>query len=165
MGIEHDIQRLLANVLKEFNGNSAAAAASLGVNPVTFWGWMQGTRRPARVLYEAIDKAGGVLLIPGEPRPDESGEALPFSAEMKIEAYEKIIAQLRKQVDNTEKKLERKQRELIDAQERVIELQKELAEAGRVPYQKPNADGVADKVEEEGDFYTPYGGKSTLQEK
>ena len=75
MGIENDIQRLFAGVLDEHGGNKAAAAASLDVNAVTFWGWTTGKRKPPSALCKAIDSAGGKLLLPGEfppASPDQS---------------------------------------------------------------------------------------------
>lgn len=69
MGIEKDIERLFASVLEKYRGNKAAAAASLDTNAVTFWGWASGKRKPPAALCKAIDMAGGVLLIPGEPAP------------------------------------------------------------------------------------------------
>lgn len=66
MGIEADIQRLFAKVLQKYGGNKAAAAASLDVNNVTFWGWVTGKRQINPALCKAIDRAGGVLLLPGE---------------------------------------------------------------------------------------------------
>lgn len=69
MGIEKDIQRLFAGVLEKCGGNKAAAAASLNVNAVTFWGWATGKRKPPKALCAAIDSAGGKLLMPGEMPP------------------------------------------------------------------------------------------------
>lgn len=73
MGIEKDIERLFASVLEKYRGNKAAAAASLDINAVTFWGWATGKRKPPSALCKAIDMAGGVLLIPGEPAPIRQG--------------------------------------------------------------------------------------------
>ena len=66
MGIENDIQKLFSKVLEEYGGNKSAAAEALGVNNVTFWGWITGKRSLNSVLCGAIDKAGGILLLPGE---------------------------------------------------------------------------------------------------
>ena len=69
MGIEKDIERLFASVLEKYRGNKAAAAASLDINAVTFWGWATGKRKPPAALCKAIDMAGGILLIPGDSAP------------------------------------------------------------------------------------------------
>lgn len=69
MGIEKDIQSLFAGVLEKYGGNKAAAAESLGVNPVTFWHWVTKTRKLPSTLCKAIDNAGGSLLFPGESPP------------------------------------------------------------------------------------------------
>jgi len=69
MGIEKDIQRLFSGVIERHGGNKAAAAASIDVNPVTFWHWVSQTRKFPSTLCKAIDSAGGRLLIPGEAPP------------------------------------------------------------------------------------------------
>lgn len=66
MGIEQDIKKLFSKVLDKYEGNKSAAAENLGVNNVTFWGWITGKRNLNSVLCKAIDNAGGILLIPGE---------------------------------------------------------------------------------------------------
>lgn len=75
MGIEKDIQLLFSAIVTKYDGNMTEAATSLDVNPVTFWGWATGKRKPlSRPLCETLDKAGARLLLPGEnpPAPPES---------------------------------------------------------------------------------------------
>ena len=56
MGIENDIQKLFSKVLEEYGGNKSAAAEALGVNNVTFWGWITGKRSLNSVLCELLIK-------------------------------------------------------------------------------------------------------------
>lgn len=95
MGIENDIQKLFSKVVDKYNGNKAAAAESLGVNPVTFWGWVTGKRSLNPVLCGAIDKAGGILLVPGASPPDHT----PPNAAQDIQALTKQIVELEKQIE------------------------------------------------------------------
>jgi len=86
MGIEKDIQRLFQGVLDKYDGNKAAAAASIDVNPVTFWHWVTKTRKMPSTLCKAIDSAGGKLFLPGEQPPTSPEQ------ERDIEALKKEIA-------------------------------------------------------------------------
>ena len=72
MSIHEDIQKLFAQVLREHDGNKAAAARSLGINAVTFWGWIEGSRKQKEIIFDAIERAGGRLVMPGE---DKAGSA------------------------------------------------------------------------------------------
>ena len=95
MGIENDIQKLFSKVVDKYDGNKAAAAESLGVNTVTFWGWVTGKRSLNSVLCGAIDKAGGILLVPGAPPPDTT----PPNAAQDIQTLTKQIKELEKQIE------------------------------------------------------------------
>ena len=96
MGIENDIQKLFSKVLEEYGGNKSAAAEALGVNNVTFWGWITGKRSLNSVLCGAIDKAGGILLIPGE-KPCPSPQ--PCHPEQDMRALNQRIKELEKKVE------------------------------------------------------------------
>lgn len=96
MGIENDIQKLFSKVLDQYGGNKSAAAEALGVNNVTFWGWVTGKRSLNPVLCGAIDKAGGILLIPGElPTPTPQPEPNIQFLNKRIEELEKKVEELR----------------------------------------------------------------------
>ena len=114
MGIEQDIERLFASVLEKYRGNKAAVAASLDINAVTFWGWATGKRKPPAALCKAIDKAGGILLIPGEPAPvrQENEEELVRLRD-KIDSLTRENALLHKLVN----KYEAEEHEKKEAQE------------------------------------------------
>ncbi len=64
MGMEEDVRHILEKILEQNAGNKKAAAKALGVNPMTFWGWMEGTRNPSHILFKALDAAGARLLAP-----------------------------------------------------------------------------------------------------
>lgn len=57
MGFKEDITHIFSEVLRQHGGNKAAAAESLGVNTVTFWGWVEGKRTPnTEALAPLLDK-------------------------------------------------------------------------------------------------------------
>lgn len=61
MKIEEKIQRLFTQVIEKYGGNKKAAADSLGINAVTFWGWVKSGRGMTmiRPLLNAVERAGG----------------------------------------------------------------------------------------------------------
>lgn len=98
MGIENDIQKLFSKILEQYGGNKSAAAEALGVNNVTFWGWVTGKRSLNSVLCGAIDKAGGILLVPGEtarPVPQQPKTEDPHQLNQRIKELEKKVEELR----------------------------------------------------------------------
>lgn len=101
MGMENDIQKLFSQILDQYGGNKSAAAEALGVNNVTFWGWVTGKRSLNSVLCGAIDKAGGILLIPGEVSRPASRQA-PSSQSGTNEE----MRQLNQKIKELEKKVE-----------------------------------------------------------
>ena len=64
MGMEESIKKLFVQLVKQHGGNKAKAARSIGVDPPTFWCWITGKRSFNPALCQAIDRAGGVLLLP-----------------------------------------------------------------------------------------------------
>lgn len=104
MGIEKDIEQLFAMVLKKHHGNKAAAAGSLDINTVTFWGWATGKRKPPAALCKAIDNAGGKLLLPGEPEPpareDRDVESVRSQEAEFARLREAELARLRERVES-----------------------------------------------------------------
>jgi len=114
MGIEKDLQRLFQGALSKHGGNKAAVAEILDVNPVTFWGWATGKRKPlSQSLCKAIDNAGGVLLIPGEPTParQNSEDELTYLRD-KVESLSRENAVLHKLVNKYEEAEEREKNEV-----------------------------------------------------
>ena len=95
MGIENDIEKLFSKVVDNYDGNKAAAAEALGVNTVTFWGWVTGKRSLNSVLCGAIDKAGGILLVPGESNSDPTSS----NTAQNVQNFTKQIEELEKQVE------------------------------------------------------------------
>ena len=66
------------------------------MNNVTFWGWISGKRSLNPVLCGAIDKAGGILLIPGETTSDASSpHASPQDYMQRIEELERQVEELK----------------------------------------------------------------------
>lgn len=94
MSIQADIQKLFGKVLQEHGGNKAAAAASLGVNPVTFWGWVKGNRKKNEVIFDAIDRAGGKLICPSETSAFTSA---PYELDQLREQNKKLQAEIYRQ--------------------------------------------------------------------
>ena len=67
MSFEKDIQEIFQEILNQHGGNKAAAAESLGVNSVTFWGWLEGKRvHNMKALYPAMEKIGARIVFPGK---------------------------------------------------------------------------------------------------
>lgn len=105
MSIKNDISSLFAQILAEHDGNKAAAAASLDVNTVTFWHWMNGTRNPAESLFKAIDKAGGKLIGPGisEHKTDKSDVTKIAELKKEITALQRALLERDLQIKELEK--------------------------------------------------------------
>ena len=95
MSIEHDIQRLFRRILDEENGNKAAAANRLNTNAVTFWGWITGSRgqKGRQTFYNAIDLAGGRLLVPGDMESVMNGADLAVITQERDELLKKCQEQ------------------------------------------------------------------------
>lgn len=93
MNIEEKIKQLFDQVIEKYNGNKSAAAESLGVNVVTFWGWVKGSRSMNKALLGAIDRAGGILIIPGDPAPGQSMDAEDLIG--KVRELEKQVDELK----------------------------------------------------------------------
>lgn len=102
MKIEEKIQKLFAQVIEKYDGNKKAAADSLGVNTVTFWGWVKSGRGMTmiRPLLNAIERAGGVLLIPGDHPPQASSVSNLDDSDLKKEITRLEEALRRANVDN-----------------------------------------------------------------
>ena len=80
MSFKQDIQEVFKKVLARHGGVKRAAAASLGVNVVTFWGWIQGTRTPnVETLSKAMDMLG--IRVTYDECPDMSREVCFVKAE------------------------------------------------------------------------------------
>ncbi len=73
MGMAESISKLFMQLVERHGGNKANAARSLGVDPTTFWNWASGKRSFNPALCQAIDRAGGILLIPGDSVPAGGG--------------------------------------------------------------------------------------------
>ena len=111
MGIEESILALFKQLIAQHGGNKAAAAASIGVNSVTFWGWVKSKRGLNRALCQASDRAGGILLIPGDSVPASREIKLQTSSHPQGSSSEQVAA------------LEARIREL-EAQVRALEVYK-----------------------------------------
>ena len=67
MTFSEDIKKVLLQIVEDCEGNKAAAAKRLGVNPVTFWMWITGERDPVKpAISSAIDASGAYLVFRGE---------------------------------------------------------------------------------------------------
>ena len=100
MGIEESIKELFNRLIAQHSGNNAAAAASIGVNPVTFWGWMNNKRGLNHTLCQAIDRAGGILLIPGDSVPAGGSTQPPTHGQ--LEGASQRVVELEAQVKELE---------------------------------------------------------------
>ena len=93
MGIAQDILTLFQGVIDSYDGSCRAAAANLGINNVTLWNWVTGKRSLNDTLCKAIDRAGGVLLLPGDARSQQGGDL-----SQRLEELEKENMALRERV-------------------------------------------------------------------
>jgi len=65
MDLKESTRTLLEDFLASHRGNARAAADALGVNHVTFWGWVKGTRAPAlKQLSEVFARLGVTVRLP-----------------------------------------------------------------------------------------------------
>lgn len=86
MGFDRDIKKMLMQVLKDCNGNKAAASEKLGINSVTFWSWMNGKRKPVQLaIASAIDKAGAHLVFKSETIENLKEEVMPEIYKLELE--------------------------------------------------------------------------------
>lgn len=116
--MEEKIKKLFLQVMEKHDGNKSNAAASLGVNNVTFWSWVNGKRGLNSTLCSAIDHAGGVLLIPGDEQHtkfDKSGDIDKLQAENA--ALRAQVADLSSQLKFAEKILRPEPKEKAPEQE------------------------------------------------
>jgi SOS-response transcriptional repressor LexA len=68
MKLKEAAHKLLEDFLASHRGNARAAADALGVNHVTFWGWVRGTRTPAlRQISEVFERLGVEIRLPEHP--------------------------------------------------------------------------------------------------
>ena len=92
MTFSEDIKKILLQIVEDCEGNKAAAAKRLGVNPVTFWMWITGERDPVKpAISSAIDASGAYLVFRGE---DSKNHNINESSK-KIEELEKQIEELK----------------------------------------------------------------------
>ena len=123
MGIEESIKELFNRLIAQYGGNKAAAAASIGVNPVTFWGWVKSKRSLNPALCQAIDRAGGILLIPGDSVPtgrEVKPQVNPPSegATQRVAELESTVAKLQAELAAT-----RSERDMARGEVRALERQ------------------------------------------
>ena len=68
MKLTEAAKKALDDCLAAHKGNARAAADALGVNHVTFWGWVKGTRTPAlHHISEVFDRLGIKVSLPEHP--------------------------------------------------------------------------------------------------
>ena len=68
MNLKESAKKILDDFLASHKGNARAAADALGVNHVTFWGWVRGTRTPALgQLSDVFERLGVTLRLPEWP--------------------------------------------------------------------------------------------------
>ena len=125
MGIEESIKELFNRLIAQHSGNNAAAAASIGVNPVTFWGWMNNKRGLNHTLCQAIDRAGGILLIPGDSVPAGGGKQSQSSVHQ--EGVSPRVAELESTVAKLQAELAATRTERDEARGEVRALERQLA--------------------------------------
>lgn len=93
MTFSEDIKKILLQIVEDCEGNKAAAAKRLGVNPVTFWMWITGERDPVKpAISSAIDASGAYLVFRGE---DSKKSNNLKELNDKIEELEKEIEELK----------------------------------------------------------------------
>lgn len=98
MDIMQTVQDLFGKVLADHDGNQAAAARSLGINSVTFHGWIRGNRKKDDTMLRAIERAGGIILPPGASSEDNSS----------------VIKDLREKIMSLESELAVKDRQIAE---------------------------------------------------
>ncbi len=96
MGMEHDVRKIFEKILENNFGNKKAAAKALGINSMTFWGWVEGTRHPNQVIFQALDAAGARLLPPWEMEKHEEKVRLGQEEQAKLAELENRVAELEK---------------------------------------------------------------------
>lgn len=63
MPIKEEVLNVFRQMVEEEGDNQAKAAAKLGVNQVTFWGWLSGSRNiGSDALWKALDAAGAHVV-------------------------------------------------------------------------------------------------------
>lgn len=133
MGMAESISKLFMQLVERHGGNKADAARSLGVDPTTFWNWASGKRSFNPALCQAIDRAGGILLIPGDSVP-ASGETKPQAAPRPQGAASDRISELEAQVKE------------LEAQVRALEIYKHKWE-GHIEAVRAQGSGLSMPVE------------------
>jgi hypothetical protein len=77
MNLKEATKKILDDFLESHKGNARAAADALGVNHVTFWGWVRGTRTPALgQISDVFARLGVKVSLP--EWPDETSREVCF---------------------------------------------------------------------------------------
>jgi hypothetical protein len=87
MNLKEAANKVLEDFLALHRGNARAAADALGVNHVTFWCWVRGTRTPAlKQISEVFERLGVTLRLP--EAPEETTRQVCFVAAKTVPAGE-----------------------------------------------------------------------------
>ena len=73
MPIKEEVLNVFRQMVEEEGDNQAKAAAKLGVNQVTFWGWLSGSRNiGSDAVWRALDAAGAHVVHGNDKFTDET---------------------------------------------------------------------------------------------
>ena len=125
MGMAESISKLFMQLVERHDGNKANAARSLGVDPTTFWNWASGKRSFNPALCQAIDRAGGILLIPGDSVP-VAGSTQPQAHGQREGASQRVV-ELESTVAKLQAELAATRSERDEARGEVRALERQLA--------------------------------------
>ena len=85
MNLKEVAKKVLDDFLASHRGNARAAADALGVNHVTFWGWVKGTRTPALgQISDVFERLGVRTHLP--EWPEETAREVCFVAAKTVPA-------------------------------------------------------------------------------
>lgn len=130
MDIKDDLMRILVQYRdRQHGGNSAEAAAALGVSPPTLWRWLNGKSLPKiETLLPVFQALGARIHVPGEvvERPATEDSALKehlakLRKELKESAHHKSmlegqVALLKDQLKEAQTQIRDLERQLGNAQ-------------------------------------------------
>ena len=96
MSLEQDIIRILAEYTDTlFGGNKDRAARSLGVQPPTFWRWLNGKNIPKmESLVQPFNILKAKILLPSDVSTETNQLQDIYKRNLELEKENKLIPQL-----------------------------------------------------------------------
>ena len=156
MGFKEDITHIFSEVLRQHGGNKAAAAESLGVNTVTFWGWVEGKRTPnTEALAPLLDKVGARLILPGETIENQ------VVSQSKNAGLEAEVARLRRKLEEAQGEYFELNIKYQDTNDELHDAYREMIGLSKIKRNKREEEPR--QLREEPHPYPGSGGKKLLQ--